>query len=636
MDLGGSLVRLLLNLPGHVTNTATVNTGVDLLKEMDLGRRAVMQADGQVKYRGRQRFTYAVTDTRIEIATGGMLDTLKIPLGLTGLLSKKMKFDLLSKHNMHAGSRKDLRYAGELVIVNKNPEHAHDVELWSEDDEYEMVFDNGSGSYKPYWPAPQLEELLHCNLPDIPGKFSIRVMRGSFGADQATLDAYCDIWHGVDDIPETEECKKSLGFVAVQPEVHKCCGYPVKSNDNGTCVWKWPQADQAEECIELPGHCCQESVVSQPGSCSAEVTCQAQVMKNLRTTEAQTGVFLDTVNAGVKKWWNGRRDECWARQWRTRMFECLSTHDVGRPSTRTEEWLQGLLRYFASDSSNQDRWQAYLDNLEKLGIKHLQLDHLQNGPTNLGSDEVVVQCMLPFINNGFPYVPFSLKLWSFLKVGVYDPSEGKIFGASLHKLTSQYRQYIFDELDYKGESYKTGYDGEEGCPTAMTIPRAVDEWGNAIAIPGHSQETSESFELNFTAEELAAVELTDRLGTLEVQCGAVIAGASSPFGSSLSGAMVTAVAGESTSQMSPTDTKDLVEQLVKKGGVQLRLRRGVDPSFCTGNICEDRTVIEGSDTWTRCGIFMSACGGYCCCPAGTEYSGSFLGNRCTNCGAILS
>ena len=160
-------------------------------------------------------------------------------------------------------------------------------------------------------------------------------------------------------------------------------------------------------------------------------------------------VFLDTVNAGVKKWWNGRRDECWARQWRTRMFECLSTHDVGRPSTRTEEWLQGLLRYFASDSSNQDRWQAYLDNLEKLGIKHLQLDHLQNGPTNLGSDEVVVQCMLPFINNGFPYVPFSLKLWSFLKVGVYDPSEGKIFGASLHKLTSQYRQYIFDELDYK-------------------------------------------------------------------------------------------------------------------------------------------------------------------------------------------
>ena len=51
-------------------------------------------------------------------------------------------------------------------------------------------------------------------------------MRGSFGADQATLDAYCDVWHGVDDIPGTEECKKSLGFVAVQPEVHKCCGSP--------------------------------------------------------------------------------------------------------------------------------------------------------------------------------------------------------------------------------------------------------------------------------------------------------------------------------------------------------------------------------------------------------------------------
>ena len=485
LDLGGSLMRLLLNLPGHTTHTATVNTGVDLLKEIDLGRRAVMQADGQVKYRGRQRFTYAVTDTRLEIATGGMLDTLKIPLGLTGLLSKNMKFDLLSKHNMHAGSRKDLRYAGELVIVNKNPEHAHDVELWSEDDEYEMVFDNGSGSYKPYWPAPQLEELLHCNLPDIPGKFSIRVMRGSFGADQATLDAYCDVWHGVDDIPGTEECKKSLGFVAVQPEVHKCCGSPAKSDDNGTCVWKWPEAVESE-CIELPGHCCQESVVSQPGSCSAEATCQAQVMKDPGTTEAEAGagawkcrslgladsatssfleccfsmvmhpdvlqVFLDKVNAGVKKWWNGRRDECWARQWRTRMFQCLATHNVGKPSMRTETWLQGLLGYFASDSSNQDKWQAYLDNLQELGIKHLQLDHLQHGPTNLANDEVVVQCILPFLNNGFPYVPLSLKLWSFLKAGVYDPSEGKIFGANLHKLTSQYSQYIFDELDYKAGS----------------------------------------------------------------------------------------------------------------------------------------------------------------------------------------
>jgi len=222
------------------------------------------------------------------------------------------------------------------------------------------------------------------------------------------------------------------------------------------------------------------------------------------------------VNAGVKKWWNGRRDECWAGQWRTRMFECLATHQVGKPSTRTEAWLQDLIGYFASDSSNQDKWQVYLDNLQKLGIKRLQLDHLQNGPTNLGKDEVVVQCFLPFLNNGFPYVPLSLKLWNFLKVDVYDPSEGKIFGANLKKLTSQYTQYIFDELDYKGESYKTGYDGEEGCPTSLTIPRAVDEWGNAIDTPGHSQEASESFELNFTAKELAAVDLTDRLGTFEV------------------------------------------------------------------------------------------------------------------------
>eukprot|EP00439_Symbiodinium_sp_Y106_P056830 s2179_g8.t1 len=359
-------------------------------------------------------------------------------------------------------------------------------------------------------------------------------------------------------------------------EVHKCCGSPAKSDDNGTCVWKWPEAVESE-CIELPGHCCQESVVSQPGSCSAEATCQAQVMKDPGTTE----VFLDKVNAGVKKWWNGRRDECWARQWRTRMFECLATHNVGKPSMRTETWLQGLLGYFASDSSNQDKWQAYLDNLQKLGIKHLQLDHLQHGPTNLANDEVV---------------------------------EEQLYQSVFHAF----------RIEWSSRPLRT----------AMTIPRAVDEWGNAI-VPGHTQvqEEPESFELNLTAGQLAAVDLTDSLGTFEVQCGAVVAGAISPFASSLAGAMVTAVGGESTSQMSPTETKGLVERLVQNGGVQLRFRRGVDPSFCTGNICNDRTVIEGSDTWTRCGARMSSCGNYCCCLAGSEYTSSFLGYRCASCGA---
>ena len=134
LNLGGIFIKYLINLPGHVSSLATVNTGVD----MDAGRRAVLSKDGSVKYSGRQRYTYAVTDTRLEIATWGMLDSLKslkIPLGITGLLSKRMKIDLLSKHNMHAGSRKDLRYAGELVVVNKNPKHAHDVELWSGGDE---------------------------------------------------------------------------------------------------------------------------------------------------------------------------------------------------------------------------------------------------------------------------------------------------------------------------------------------------------------------------------------------------------------------------------------------------------------------------------------------------------------------
>ena len=40
-----------------------------------------------------------------------------------------------------------MRYAGEVVVINKNPAHANNVELWTEEDEYEMVFDNGSGSH---------------------------------------------------------------------------------------------------------------------------------------------------------------------------------------------------------------------------------------------------------------------------------------------------------------------------------------------------------------------------------------------------------------------------------------------------------------------------------------------------------
>ena len=68
---------------------------------------------------------------------------------------------------------------------------------------------------------PACEELLCCNLPEVPRKFSIRVMRGSFGANQTTMDAYCDIRRGLDEIPKAGECKRSLVFVAAQPEVHK-------------------------------------------------------------------------------------------------------------------------------------------------------------------------------------------------------------------------------------------------------------------------------------------------------------------------------------------------------------------------------------------------------------------------------
>ena len=55
LNLGGIFIKYLINLPGHVSSLATVNMGVDLLKQMDLGRRAVLSKDGSVKYSGRQR-----------------------------------------------------------------------------------------------------------------------------------------------------------------------------------------------------------------------------------------------------------------------------------------------------------------------------------------------------------------------------------------------------------------------------------------------------------------------------------------------------------------------------------------------------------------------------------------------------
>ena len=151
------------------------------------------------------------------------------------------------------------------------------------------MFDNGFGSYKPYWPAPACEELLRCNLPEVPGKFSIRVMRGSFGANQTTLDAYCDVRRGLDEIPEAGECKRSLVFVAAQPEVHKCCGQAGSGDgvhDKRTCEWKWA-ARVDKRCVEVPGHCCQEKAVSQPGEWSEKVAGETRTLRLITIPSCQ-------------------------------------------------------------------------------------------------------------------------------------------------------------------------------------------------------------------------------------------------------------------------------------------------------------------------------------------------------------
>ena len=73
----------------------------------------------------------------------------------------------------YAGSSKALRFAGELTIVNLRDPDSTSVGTWTEADEYLMIVDNNSGSFAPLLPSAGLDVCLHCNLPDVPGRFRL-------------------------------------------------------------------------------------------------------------------------------------------------------------------------------------------------------------------------------------------------------------------------------------------------------------------------------------------------------------------------------------------------------------------------------------------------------------------------------
>ena len=185
-DIGGALGRYALSpaqaqpeggaQTAHIPSRQSHSTlsgedrGLQLLRMLDFGRQ--LSPDGQV-LPVRQRFTFAIDDGQMYIGTSGHVESTTVPLGKLRLMNKKFSFDTFSKHNMYAGSSKALRFAGELTIVNLRDPDSTSVGTWSEADEYLMIVDNNSGSFAPLLPSAGLDVCLHCNLPDVPGRFHL-------------------------------------------------------------------------------------------------------------------------------------------------------------------------------------------------------------------------------------------------------------------------------------------------------------------------------------------------------------------------------------------------------------------------------------------------------------------------------
>merc|ERR1711988_1781869 len=361
-----------------------------------------------------------------------------------------------------------------MVVYNKNPKRSNeDVAAWSPEDEYEIVFDNGSGSYKPYFPAPEVLEILTCNFPAIRGRFSIRMVRGPFSSSGVDLHDYCKVFAGVDDIPPLSTCTLHTPFIKASP-AHMCFGTPPSSDDQpGTCTWQAPGFSREGD-IKLHASCCKVGgLVTDENPCSSQ-ECTAV----LKPRPYFITSWLRKAKVGAQHLLSGKDEECTARQWRTRMFDCVAVHRLGTPfSQRTRQAIKLIITTMADDQHLSD-WTKYLDNLEG----SLTLDSLVKGPSNMAEDKEVMSCILPFLTNAFPYIPMSIKLPKFVEVGVYDPAAGEMSGAKLEKLMDQYHQHLMQRVDYKDESYKTGFDGADGCPMEISIPSAIDEWVNYEAV----------------------------------------------------------------------------------------------------------------------------------------------------------
>jgi hypothetical protein len=532
-------------------------------------------------------------------------------------MSKKFSFDTFSKHNMYAGSSKALRYAGELTVINLSRQRSDGMETWSDEDEYRLIVDNNSGSFAPEWPSEGVEAVLRCNFPEVPGRFSLEVIHGPNGANLQQQEHYCGIWGAVDDIPPYTGCMTSLVGVLPSPDRHVCCGkigvFGETKNVHGICSFVYMSETgscPSDGWAKLSDSCCAGGMVGIEQPC-ADATCAA----HLQPAPTSTLQHLNPALALHGATGPSKQQECLARQWRTRSFECLWTHQLGTPnSDRAIRWVNSLRDTFRSNAAAVQQFADYLDHIDRTENGALRVEHFRSSP--LGDltfgDEDILLCTLPFLRNHFTHVPLSMKFKQFIKDGVYDPEVGAIPAAKVEKMVSQYRQWVTGAPDYKNEPYKTGMDSFDDCPDHPTLPRAEDEWGNPNGETLEPRPKPLPTVETLSAEQVAALPLRPRFGSYELMCSAAIDDTTFEYG----GFMVTKIGDQPTHEL----TYDDVMRRISGGGTVTFER--VDPSFCRP-WCPDRSPIDGSDKWPRCmwTLHMYRCGKFCCCATNYEFHG---------------
>ena len=233
----------------------------------------------------------------------------------------------------------------------------------------------------------------------------------------AQQQRYCEVWAGVDDIPPYDACMTSL--VGVQPDTrHACCGKIGVfggANVHGICSFVYKSADSTcptDQYAELPDSCCEGAMVGIEQPCTSAV-CAGRLQPAATPLASQLTPTLALHGAvGPSK-----QQECLARQWRTRAYECMWSHQISTPhSERSITWTNSIRDHFRGNPALVQQFSDYLDHIDRTEDGALRIEHMQGSPVGdltFGDPEVVL-CLLPMLRNQFTHVPLSTKFKQFM------------------------------------------------------------------------------------------------------------------------------------------------------------------------------------------------------------------------------